>query len=202
MGIFSNLKDALSGKNYKRNELVIKKIVKLLEKNQELSGNELVKYCTYSCILSVDIDLEGILFREEGSEINIFKKNLDLLDEEKTFEFMKLLVGRYLTSFKRNKDFEQIIKIYNIKTQTLEDEIFSFFSFTRENEKDFYELDSIFEENIAKYFRILTEKIFKNVYKIDNNSNNPIDPLFLQTMTSNTYNNVFVENLSKEINSK
>ena len=202
MGIFSNLKDAFSGKNHKRNELVIKKIVKLLEKNQELSGNELVKYCTYSCILSVDIDLEGILFREEGSEINIFKKNLDLLDEEKTFEFMKLLVGRYLTSFKRNKDFEQIIKIYNIKTQTLEDEIFSFFSFTRENEKDFYELDSIFEENIAKYFRILTEKIFKNVYKIDNNLNNPIDPLFLQTMTSNTYNNVFVENLSKEINSK
>ncbi|MGI6340812.1 MAG: hypothetical protein ACOX0B_01230 [Minisyncoccales bacterium] len=200
MGIFSNLKDAFSGKNYKRNELVIKKIVKLLEKNQEFSGNELVKHCTYSCILSVDIDLEGILFREEGSDINIFKKNIDLLNEEKTFEFMKLLVGRYLTSFKRNKDFKQIIKIYNIKTQALEDEIFSFFSFTRENEKDFYELDSIFEENIAKYFRILTEKIFKNAYGIKKDLNNPIDSLFLQTMTSNTYNNVFIENLSKEIN--
>ena len=63
----------------------------------------------------MDIDFEGILFREEGSDINIFKKNIDLLDEEKHLEFMKLLVGRYLTSLKEIKILSKLLKFIILK---------------------------------------------------------------------------------------
>ena len=199
MGFFSNLGDAFSGKNQKRSELIFKKIEKLLNKQQRFSGNDLVVYFLSSMILSISIDLEFILFKE-GGEINVFKKNINSLDEEKTFEFMKLLVTRYLSSFKRNVDFDQIIKVYNIKTKQLEEEVFTFFSFTRENEKDYKELDNIFDKNTSKYFRILTEKILNKAYGINSDAISIADQLFLQLITSDTYNNVFIENLSEKLN--
>ncbi len=200
MGFFSNLGDTFSGKNQKRSELIFKKIEKLLNKQQRFSGNDLVVYFLSSMILSISIDLEFILFKEEGGEINVFKKNINSLDEEKTFEFMKLLVTRYLSSFKRNVDFDQIIKVYNIKTKQLEEEVFTFFSFTRENEKDYKELDNIFDENTSKYFRILTEKILNKAYGMNSDASSIADQLFLQLITSDTYNNVFIENLSEKLN--
>ncbi len=199
MGFFSNLGDAFSGKNQKRSELIFKKIEKLLNKQQRFSGNDLVVYFLSSMILSISIDLEFILFKE-GGEINVFKKNINSLDEEKTFEFMKLLVTRYLSSFKRNVDFDQIIKVYNIKTKQLEEEVFTFFSFTRENEKDYKELDNIFDKNTSKYFRILTKKILNKAYGMNSDASSIADQLFLQLITSDTYNNVFIENLSEKLN--
>lgn len=200
MGFFSNLGDAFSGKNQKRSELIFKKIEKLLNKQTEIFGNDLVVYFLSSMILSISIDLEFILFKEGGGEINTFKKNINSLDEEKTFEFMKLLVTRYLSSFKRNVDFDQIIKVYNIKTKQLEEEVFTFFSFTRENEKDYKELDNIFDKNTSKYFRILTEKILNKAYGMNSDASSIADQLFLQLITSDTYNNVFIENLSEKLN--
>lgn len=200
MGFFSNLGDAFSGKNQKRSELIFKKIEKLLNKQTEIFGNDLVVYFLSSMILSISIDLEFILFKEGGGEINTFKKNINSLDKEKTFEFMKLLVTRYLSSFKRNVDFDQIIKVYNIKTKQLEEEVFTFFSFTRENEKDYKELDNIFDKNTSKYFRILTEKILNKAYGMNSDASSIADQLFLQLITSDTYNNVFIENLSEKLN--
>jgi len=80
-----------------------------------------------------------------------------------------------LSSFKRNVDFDQIIKVYNIKTKQLEEEVFTFFSFTRENEKDHKELDNIFDKNTSKYFRILTEKILNKAYGMNSDASSIAD---------------------------
>lgn len=194
MGFFSNLGDAFSGKIYKQNTLVGVNVAKLLEKLQSLPDSKFIKHWSSAAVLSSDVALNFLLFEKQGDEINNFKNNIEKLNPEKVFMIIKLLVGHYLTSFKRNEGNKTVLNRLKISEKSLEEDIFSIFSFDNDDKRTFEELDKQFDEDAAIYFLTLYETIFEKAYGMPDEKD-----IFSSTMMagiiSNTYTNVFLSAL-------
>jgi len=201
MGFFGHLGDALSGKIYKQNTLVGSNIAKLLEKSQKLPDSKFVKHWAFACVLSCNVSLEYLLFEKEGEEINAFKKNIGKLDVNGVFEIIKLLTGHYLSAFKRNEGNVNILKKLNMNIEKLEEDVFSIFSFTRDDEKIFRELDKEFDDDSAKYFLHLYQKIFEKAYEMPDEKD-AFGSMLMSGIISNTYTGVFINALSDKLKGK
>jgi len=103
LGIFSYLRDALSGKIYKKNVLIGDNTVKLFEKASQLSDESFIKRWVIACIISIHGNLEEILFGKKGKSIATIKKNLNILDIDKVYEIIKILVCYYISATKMLK---------------------------------------------------------------------------------------------------
>lgn len=201
MGIFKYLGDAFSGKIYKQNTLVGSNIAKLLEKSQKLSDSKFIKHWAFACILTCNVSLDYLLFEKEGEEINAFKKNIGKLDENKVFEIIKLLTGHYLSAFKRNEGNINLLKALNMNIEKLEEDVFSTFSFTRDDEKIFRELDKEFDNEPAKYFLHLYQKIFERAYEMPHEKD-AFGSMLMSSIISNTYTGVFINALNDKLKGK
>ncbi|MCK4524856.1 MAG: hypothetical protein KAU07_00255 [Candidatus Andersenbacteria bacterium] len=200
MGIFSNIGDALSGKIYKQNMLVNNNIAELFEKSKQLSASKFIKDWAYSCILSSHVILNYLLFEKlgKGNEINTFKKNISKLNKEKVFEIIKLLVGHHLSAFRSNEENIEFLEKNSMDWENIKNKIFLVFSFNNYDKKIFQELDKEYDIDSAKYFLHLYQKIFEKAYEIPNEKN-IFSSMLMASIISNTYVNVFIENLEKEI---
>lgn len=199
MGFFSHLGDAFSGKIYKQNTLVGANIVKILEKSQKLPNSKFIKHWSFACILSTDVILNYLLFEKQKNKVNTFKNNIDKLTEDNVFEIIKLLAGHHLSVFKRNKNNIEFLKKFNMNEEILENNIFSFFSFTRDDEKTFRELDKEFDEDSGtKYFLRLYQKIFEKAYEMPDEKNF-FSATLMAGIISINYTNTFIESLSDKL---
>lgn len=201
MGFFSNLGDALSGKIYKQNTLIGGNIASLLEKSQKLPDSKFVKHWAFACTLSCNVSLDYLLFEKKGEEINAFKQNIGKLNESRVFEIIKLLMGYHLSVFKRNEGNINFLKKLNINIDGLGEDVFSIFAFTRDDEKNFRELDKEFDNDSAKYFLHLYQKIFEKAYEMPDEKD-AFGSLLMSGIISNTYTGVFINALDDKLRGK
>lgn len=201
MGFFGNLGDALSGKIYKQNTLVGANVAKLLEKSQSLPDSKFIKHWSLAAILSSDVALNFLLFEKQGDEINNFKKNIEKLNPEKVLVIIKLLVGHYLTAFKRNEGNKTVLKRLNISEKNLEEDVFSTFSFDNDDKRIFEELDKKFDEDAARYFLALHKTIFERAYGMAD-ENDIFSSTMMASIISNAYTNAFLPALKDALKGK
>lgn len=167
MGFFSNLGDALSGKIYKQNTLIGSNIAKLLEKSQRLPDSKFIKRWSFVCMASIQVILEKLLFSNAiSSDINVFKRNINKLNQDKVFELIKLLAGFHLSAFTSNEGNLAFLKIARLTKEEFDDDVFLIFSFTKDDKKLFKELDEKYKSNGAKYSICLYRALLKNGFDI------------------------------------
>lgn len=212
MGFFSNLGDVFSGKNYKQNVLVNPSLIKLSKKVEDRSQSDFVELWMYSCIASMDTVVNKLLFedikdREGNTEmifadgakqpLNPFKENIGKLDEQRVFEFFKLLGGYHLAVFLENEDNLSFLKKIKLNPTKFEGEVFKIFDFTLVDEKIYQELKEKFVENPEGYFITLHKKIFERAFEMLN-ENNLMSSIIFTDMLTNAHI-IFMQVLSEQI---
>lgn len=175
----------------KQNIILENNTAELLKKHQELTGSTFTIGWIYSCILSCHAILDYLLFKDEP---NFFNKNINILNQQKIFEIIKLLVSNHLSAF-----------IVNIKNKTsikeFEEIVFCFFSFNSEDKKTFKDLNEDFNSGNSKYFGRLYIKVLEKGYgKFNEYDNFMIESLTLAEITTNAYKEVFMKTLKEKLN--
>lgn len=166
MGIFSYLRDALSGKIYKENILIGKNTAKLFEKARQLPDESFIKRWVIACIFSIHRNLEEILFGKKGKSIATIKKNLNILNIDKVYEIIKILVCYYISATKKSDPPSKYLKNILLEQKDFEDEIFSFFSFNSEDIETFRELDNKYKNEHKLYAHEIYRKIVERAFGI------------------------------------
>ncbi len=170
MGLFSfkNLKDTISGKNYKINILITSNYIKIIQK--VISKKDFVSRWSLQGAASISAYLEFRLFEnyiikdEIGQKVNVnnFKMNLKLLTPEKTFKIFKLLCSHYLISFLKNERNVSFLKDKNLNAVNFEKNIFQIFEFTSYDEHFYRKLDKcLIDGDGSNYFLKLYVEIFR-----------------------------------------
>lgn len=166
MGIFSYLRDALSGKIYKKNILIDENIDKLYKKASQLLDESFIKRWVLACVVSIHSDLKIFFFGKRGESINILKKNLDILNIDKVYEIIKILVCYYISATKKSDQPSKFLKEILLEQKDFEDEIFSFFSFNSEDIETFRELDNKYKNEHEFYAENIYRKIVEQAFGI------------------------------------
>lgn len=166
MGIFSYLRDALSGKIYKENILIGENTAKLFEKARQLPDESFIKRWVIACIFSIHRNLEEILFGKKGKSIATIKKNLNILNIDKVYEVIKILVCYYISATKNAQIPSKFLKEIELEQKDFEDEIFSFFSFNSEDIETFRELDNKYKNEDKLYAHEIYRKIVERAFGI------------------------------------
>lgn len=166
MGIFSYLQDALSGKIYKKNILIDENIDKLYKKANQLPDESFIKRWVLACVVSIHSDLKIFFFGKRGEGINTLKKNLDILNIDKVYEIIKILVCYYISVTKKSDQPSKFLKEILLEQKDFEDEIFSFFSFNSEDIETFRELDNKYKNEHEFYAENIYRKIVERAFGI------------------------------------
>lgn len=207
MGIFSYLRDALSGKIYKKNILIGDNTVKLFEKASQLSDESFIKRWVIACIISIHGNLEEILFGKKGKSIATIKKNLNISNIDKVYEIIKILVCYYISATKKSDSPSKYLKNILLEQKDFEDEIFSFFSFNSGDIEIFRELDNKYKNEHKLYaseiYRRIVERAFgikgtKDILdtckKLGNKfSLNLMEIIYLRVILTSSWTTVFID---------
>jgi len=174
MGFLGRLRDVISGKIARGNALVGNHGVRIADKLKTDSswiGFTLwtTNYCTtyfLTELLFSETPTENFKYSDGTEEHNPFKKRIDLLDEEGSYEMFKLLAGYFfagLLAVGLRPDDETRIYIPELKNR--------FFAIYEYNDKDkeiFCELLKLTQDASASHPECrLYEYIFERAYKID-----------------------------------
>lgn len=202
MGFLGNLGDTLSGKTYKRNTLIGANIAKLLEKSQSLPDAKFIKHWSFACLASIHIIIDELLFSNViPNDINVFKRNINKLDKERVSELIKLLAGFHLSAFTSNEGNLAFLEKAGLTEKKFSDDMFSVFSFTKDDEKLFRELDEIYKsEDYSKHSIYLYRAMLKSGFDLSG-ENDAFAMTATRTIISTAYQ-FFVDNLRDKIKGK
>jgi hypothetical protein len=212
MGFFEYLGDTLSGKNYKRNTLVVPNVDRIAKKVENRPQPDFVQQWVYSCVISINTLLNNLLFEsikeeggndsiilEDGSKkpLNPFNENIEKLDEQRVFEIFKLLSGHYLAIFPQNEKNFSLLQKLEFGTTEFENEIFTIFDFTRADEATYRKLLGKFKKNPAGYFLTLYKEIFDKAFGMPNENNLAACMIFSEMLSSSYID--FMQFLNQQI---
>jgi len=166
MEFFSYLRDALTGKIYKKNILLGENINKLYKKARQLPDESFIKRWVIACIFSISGNLKEFFFGKKGESINVLKKNLDILNIDKVYEIIKILVCYYISATEKAQIPSKFLKEIELEQKDFEDEIFLFFAFNNEDIETFRELYNIYKNDHTVYANTIYRKIVERVFGI------------------------------------
>jgi hypothetical protein len=182
MGFLGYIRDVMSGKIAKSNQLIGNHGLRICEKveiDASLLGVIVGATAYYTTDFLVELLfgntlMERFKYNDGTEEPNPFKENLDRLDEKSSYEMFKLVAGNFLVGFFAEgflRDDETRIIIPGLR-----DQFFNIYEYNDEDREIFYELLKLAQNDLLgegrqeglpfQAFR-LYEYIFKKAYKIN-----------------------------------
>jgi hypothetical protein len=208
MGFLGYLRDVMSGKIAKSNQLIGNHGVRICKKVDEASLLGVLVGATAYCTTDFLVELlfgntmEKFKYNHGSEEPNPFKENLGRLDEKSSYEMFKLVAGSLLVGLFAEGllcDDETKINIPELRNQ-----FFNIYEYNDEDREIFYELLKLAQNDLLgldakekdrpyQAFR-LYEYIFKRAYNI-NPPESPAQILYFMLMSKKTFSEIFVPGL-------
>ncbi len=208
MGFLGYIRDVMSGKISKSNQLIGNHGVRICKKVDEASLLGVLVGATAYCTTDFLVELlfgntmEKFKYNDGSEEPNPFKENLGRLDEKSSYEMFKLVAGSLLVGLFTEGllcDDETRINIPELRNQ-----FFNIYEYNDEDREIFYELLKLAQNDLLgldakekgrpfQAFR-LYEYIFKKAYNI-NPPEFPTQILHFMLISKKTFSEIFVPGL-------
>ena len=196
------LNDLLTGKIYKENTLICNNISVLLTKIAQIKEPFFEKDWVMAACVSIVYFLQTVIFetssyKEQDIEINLnpLAKHKKLLNEEKTYELMKFICTHHLISFLAHEDNISFIQELNYTQRDFEEEVFKLFNFTKQNEKEYYDLKALIHRDF-KLFSFTFYKMFLIKGLGNENEFDPTAVTFFTSLLTKHYLDIFFPSLN------
>ncbi len=199
MGLFSNIGNTFSGKNYKHNTLINPNISHLYREVEHLESDDIIRLWVLQASASIAALLEVVLFDdmcgEDGKsiitlvcgtqiKINPIKQHLGKLNVENTFEFFKLIGGFFLIIFLLNKNNTSLIEKTGSSNEEFKNNIFFIFKFKTEDKNFYEEISKKIEKTPSSCFISIYKRIFEEMLNTPNYTNLIASTAFSSLLTS------------------
>jgi hypothetical protein len=208
MGLFSHIGDVVSGKNYKRNVLLVDNLNFIAERVEGFKGKTRTRVArpwSDACALAAYAFLDYILFGEVRGEqerelVAPLRKNLDRVNKRSAYDMFKILVCYQLACVSDYSEFRKFLSKSESRTgpveidqlwENLKKDIFQIWGFTEEDKNLYGEFEAYVTEAVLYIQKVYREFVAKG-YGFE-----PEHTVF----TAGVFGHLLVEGFSRTFNS-